>query len=158
MGSGTILLEVLAAIDLLKDFDVSADVWSATSFTELRRDALTVQRWNQLNPDKKPKESFVNQQLKSVKGPIVAATDYIKSYADSIQPFVKQPYYTLGTDGFGRSDTRQRLRHHFEVSRYYIAYTALVSLFHENQIDQRVLLKAREKFNIDKDKADPRIL
>lgn len=158
MGSGTILLEVLKAVEVLQAYDVSADVWSMTSVNELRKDALTTMRENQLNPDKPAKLSYCQQQLEKVKGPIIAATDYMKAYTDGIAPFIKQPYYTLGTDGFGRSDTRSRLRRHFEVDRYYIAYTALVALYEQKQISIELLLKARTELNIETNKTDPMFL
>ncbi|MCS5708185.1 pyruvate dehydrogenase (acetyl-transferring), homodimeric type [Candidatus Berkiella cookevillensis] len=158
MGSGTILLEVLKAVELLEKYQVSADVWSVTSINELRKDALTVARENLLNPEKTKKLSYVETLLKDVQGPVIAATDYMKSYVDGIHPFIKQRFYALGTDGFGRSDTRSRLRKHFEVDSHMIAYTALVGLFEEGKIDQKILLKAREALEIAPDKLDPRFL
>lgn len=158
MGSGTILLEVLKAVEVLKAYQVSADVWSITSVNELRKDALAVTRKNLLNPDKPKQLCYLQQQLKTVKSPIVAATDYMKTYTDGIAPFVSQPFYTLGTDGFGRSDTRARLRRHFEVDRYYIAYMAMVALYEEKKIELDTLLKARTELNIETDKLDPMFL
>src|SRR5262249_8392031 len=132
MGSGTILREVEAAAELLeKDWQVAADVWSATSFTELRREGLAVDRWNMLHPDAKQKGPFVEKVLKErPAGPVVAASDYIKTFADQIRPFIPKDrvYRVLGTDGFGRSDSRAKLRHFFEVNRYFEAIAALKAL------------------------------
>jgi len=158
MGSGSILLEVQAAVKLLEEYGVSADVWSMTSFNELRKEALEVQRWNQLNPEKDPKSSYLEQQLEGLTAPIIAATDHMKSYADGIRGFIKQDYYVLGTDGFGRSDTRERLRNHFEVDRYHIAFTAIVALFNQGKVDKDIMTKARKSFKIESDKKDPRSL
>ena len=126
MGSGTILREVLAAAELLsKDFRIPVDVWSVTSFNELRRDALEVERWNQLHPDEEPRKSYVEQCLAKRPGPYIAATDYMKIVPDQIQRWVPGSFVSLGTDGYGRSDARKALREHFEVDRHYIAVTAL---------------------------------
>ncbi len=156
LGSGTILREVIAAADLLKDdFAVDADIWSVTSFNELRRDGLDVERWNMLHPDKKARESFVEQSLKNHKGPVIAATDYMKIYADQIRPYVKSSYHVLGTDGFGRSDTRKKLREFFEVNRYYICVAALKALADEGQLEASVVSEAIKKYGIDSDKPNP---
>jgi len=156
MGCGSILTEVIAAADILeKDFEVSADIWSATSFNELAREGLDVVRWNHLHPDKKPRESYVESCLKDHKGPVVAASDYLKLYAEQIRQFVPQPYYVLGTDGFGRSDTRKQLRKHFEVNRYYVAYYALKALADAGEVDKRVVKKAMKTFEIDPEKINP---
>lgn len=157
MGCGTIFQEVRAAADILrKDYGVEADLWSATSFNELRRDGMEVTRWNMLHPDEKPRISWVEQQLAKTKGPVVVATDYMRIYADQIREFV--PNYTfivLGTDGFGRSDTRANLRRFFEVDRNYVAYAALVGLVKEGELDKAVLRQAAKALNIDADKASP---
>ena len=156
LGSGTILREVIAAADLLKDdFAVDADIWSITSFNELRRDGLDVERWNMLHPDKKARESYVEQSLKNHKGPVIAATDYMKIYADQIRPYVKSSYHVLGTDGFGRSDTRKKLREFFEVNRYYICVAALKALADEGQVEAGVVSEAIKKYGIDSDKPNP---
>ncbi len=158
LGSGTILLEVIAAAEILKEeFDVSADVWSATSFTELRRDGLEKERWNMLHPTEEPRLSHVQTCLQDAPGPVIASTDYMKAFADQIRQFVPQRYTVLGTDGFGRSDSRERLRKFFEVDRYYITVAALSSLAQENVIESRVVAEAIEKFNIDPEKPDPAI-
>jgi pyruvate dehydrogenase E1 component len=156
LGGGAILREVLAAAELLaKDFKVEADVWSVTSFNELRHDALRVQRENQMSPEKKPQLSYVEKCLQKASGPIIAATDYVRLYADQIRPFVKQAYHTLGTDGFGRSDTRAQLRHFFEVDRHYIAVTALYALAQEGTIPMKQVTAAMKKYKIDPDKPNP---
>ncbi|MCS5710883.1 pyruvate dehydrogenase (acetyl-transferring), homodimeric type [Candidatus Berkiella aquae] len=155
MGSGTILREVIAAQDLLREYDISADIWSVTSFNELRKDALSVARWNLLHPTQKPKQSYVEQCLEKSKGPIIAATDYMKLYAEQLAPFIKQRFLCLGTDGYGRSDTRERLRSHFEVDRYYIAYTAIKALVDEGALKADVAEKALKQWQIDPEKRDP---
>lgn len=156
LGGGAILCEVLAAADLLaKDFQLEADVWSVTSFNELRREALDLHRRNLLAPEKKPQLSYVEKCLQKAEGPVVAATDYVRLYADQIRPFLKQPYYSLGTDGFGRSDTRAKLRHFFEVDRYYIAVAALYALAEEGAIPKKQVTEALKKYNIDPNKPNP---
>ncbi|HWP94130.1 MAG TPA: pyruvate dehydrogenase (acetyl-transferring), homodimeric type [Gammaproteobacteria bacterium] len=156
LGSGTILREVLAAAELLeKDWKIAADVWSATSFTELRRDGLETQRWNLLHPDSKRRASYVERCLGETAGPVVAATDYIRQYPDLIREFVPRRYVTLGTDGFGRSDSRANLRRHFEVDRYYVAIAALKALADEGELDVRIVKQAIGKYGIDPDKPHP---
>ncbi len=156
LGSGTILNEVIAAAQLLEqDFSVSADVWSATSFNELSRDALEVERWNRLHPTDKPRVPYVTQCLEDTKGPIIAATDYIKQYSNQVRAFVPRRYVTLGTDGFGRSDTRKNLRSFFEVNRYHIVVAALKALADDGEIEQGQVVKAIKQYDIDNDKPDP---
>jgi len=155
LGSGTILREVIAAAELLeKDFSVAADVWSVTSFNELRRDGIDCERWNTLHPEATPRVSYVEQCL-DAKTPVVAATDYIRAYPDQIRTYVKARYKTLGTDGFGRSDTRKKLRHFFEVDRYYIVVAALKSLAEEGTIGAAQVSKAISLYNINPDKPNP---
>jgi pyruvate dehydrogenase E1 component len=155
LGSGTILREVIAAVDLLeKDFGVAADVWSVTSFNELRRDGIDCERWNTLHPESKPRTSYVDACLND-KTPVVAATDYIRSYADQIRPYVKARYKTLGTDGFGRSDTRKKLRGFFEVDRYYVTVAALKALADEGTIATSEVTKAIKLYKINPDKPNP---
>jgi pyruvate dehydrogenase E1 component len=155
LGSGTILREVIAAGELLeKDFGVAADVWSVTSFNELRRDGIDCERWNTLHPEAQPRTSFVDACLND-KTPVVAATDYIRAYADQIRPFVKARYKTLGTDGFGRSDTRKKLRGFFEVDRYYVTITALKALADEGAIAASEVSKAIKLYKINPDKPNP---
>jgi pyruvate dehydrogenase E1 component len=155
-GSGTILREVLAAADLLaSDFGVTADIWSAPSFTELRREGLRTERWNRLHPTSKPRRSYVETCLAAQSGPVVAATDYIKAYADQIRPFVPARYTVLGTDGFGRSDYRRALRSFFEVDRHHVAVAALHSLAQDGAVEAKVVADAIRKYGIDPDKPDP---
>jgi pyruvate dehydrogenase E1 component len=155
LGSGTILREVLAAADLLRDdFGVVADVWSATSMGELRRDGLATERWNLLHPEEPQRRGWVEEQLRD-RGPVVAATDYVKAYADLIRPFVPAPYRVLGTDGFGRSDRRERLRHFFEVNRFFVAVAALKSLADGGALAPATVRQAIERYKIDPGKADP---
>ncbi len=156
LGSGTILREVIAAADILKkEFKINADIWSVPSFNELRREALSVARWNMLNPTKKAKFSHVEKCFKGREGPFVAATDYMKIYADQIREFVHGCYRVLGTDGFGRSDTREKLRNFFEVDRYYITVAVLKALAEEGKVTTKQVAQAIDKFGIDPDKADP---
>ncbi len=156
LGSGTILREVLAAAALLeKDFDLGAAVWSVTSFNELRREGMDVERWNMLHPDQARRISYVETQLAETHGPIVAATDYMRTYADQIRPYVPRRYVVLGTDGFGRSDTRSQLRKFFEVNRYYVALAALKALADEGEIPVSMVSEAIVKYRIDPDKPNP---
>jgi pyruvate dehydrogenase E1 component len=156
LGSGTILREVIAAAEILeREYGVAADIWSATSFTELRREALDVTRWNMMHPAEAPRLSYVGTCLKDRKGPVIAATDYMKIFADQIREFVPGRYKVLGTDGFGRSDTREQLRRFFEVDRYYITIAALKSLAEEGQITADKVAQAISKLGIDPDKPNP---
>jgi pyruvate dehydrogenase E1 component len=159
LGSGTILREVLAAADLLEaDWGVAADVWSATSFTELRRDGLAADRWNMLHPEAKPRVPYVTDILqKRPAGPVVAASDYMKTFADQLRPFVpkERVYRVLGTDGFGRSDTRPKLRHFFEVSRNFVTVAALKALADQGEGKTKSVADAMKKYGIDADKPDP---
>ena len=156
MGSGAILREVIAAADLLKaDFDVDADVWSVTSVNELAREANDCNRWNVLHPGKKARISYIELQLRDRKGPAVIATYYTRAFVDQLRGFVPMRFVTLGTDGFGRSDTRKNLRIFFEVNRYYIVVTALKALSDEGDIDLNLVKKAIKKYNIDVEKPNP---
>ena len=156
MGSGTILREVIAAADLLmKDFGIPTDVWSVTSFNELRRDALEVERWNQLHPDDEPRHSYIEQALGDRPGPYIAATDYMKIVPDQIERWVPGRFVSLGTDGYGRSDGREALRQHFEVDRRYIAVTALKALADDGALDQTTVVEAIKAYGIDPDRPDP---
>lgn len=156
MGSGTILNEVIAAAELLKqDHGVTADVWSATSFNELTRDGQDVERWNRLHPEVEPRKSHVEQCLADTDGPVIAASDYMKAFAEQIRPYVPRAYHVLGTDGFGRSDSREALRRHFEVDRYYVAVTALKALADEGAVPLSDVTKAIQKYGIDADKPNP---
>lgn len=156
LGSGAILREVIQAAEQLEtQFKVSATVWSVTSFVELAREGRAVERWNRLHPTDSPQVPYVTQQLNETQGPIVAATDYMRAYGEQIRAFVPRAYTVLGTDGFGRSDTRQELRHFFEVDVKSIVYTALYTLYQQQAITKAVLLKAKETLKIDSDKPDP---
>jgi pyruvate dehydrogenase E1 component len=156
LGCGTILLESIAAAELLRDdFGVAADIWSATSFNQLARDGQEVERWNRLHPEATPRVSHVQACLSEKQGPVVAASDYIKAFAEQIRPFVPTAYHTLGTDGFGRSDSREALRSHFEVDRYHITVTALKALADAGTIPLQRVTEAIAKYGIDSDKPNP---
>ena len=157
MGSGAILNEVLAAAELLEqDYNVLSDIWSATSLTELRRDGLASERRNLLHPEDEPRVPYVQTCLEGRQGPVIVATDYMKIVADQIRPFVHgRRFVALGTDGFGRSDTRASLRSFFEVDRHFIALAALKALADDGQVPHAVVTDAIRKFGINPDKADP---
>jgi pyruvate dehydrogenase E1 component len=156
LGSGSILREVEAAAELLaSDFSVAADVWSAPSFTELRRDGLEVERWNRLHPTEPQRRAYVEECLAGRKGPAIASTDYIRTFADQIRPFVPGRYVALGTDGFGRSDYRVALRRFFEVDRHHVAVAALKALADEGAIESSVVASAIERYGVDADAAPP---
>lgn len=159
MGSGTILVQAIKAADMLEaDFGVTADIWSATSFNELARDGQDAARWNRLNPLEAPRVPYVTQALSGAKGPFIAATDYMKNYAEQIRAFVPGRYTVLGTDGFGRSDSRVNLRRFFEVDAKHIAAAAMVDLFREGAIDEATLRDALSRYDIDGDKPNPRLV
>jgi pyruvate dehydrogenase E1 component len=158
LGSGTIFREVLAGAALLeKDWGVASEIWSCPSFTELRRDGLAAERWNLLNPLDKPRVSHVEACLVKTSGPVIASTDYMKAFADGIRPFMPKGrnYKALGTDGFGRSDTREKLRHFFEVNRYFVAVSALKALAEDGAIEVKVVAEAIAKYQLDPAKPDP---
>ncbi|WP_440996750.1 pyruvate dehydrogenase (acetyl-transferring), homodimeric type [Arhodomonas sp. SL1] len=156
LGSGAIFREVVAAAELLhEDWGVAADLWSCPSFTELRRDGIDCERWNMLHPDAEPRQSWVAQQLAGHDGPAVAATDYMRAFADQIRGYVGRRYVVLGTDGYGRSDTRERLRHFFEVDRYYVTVAALKALADDGDIDGERVNEAIRKYGIDPDAPNP---
>jgi pyruvate dehydrogenase E1 component len=157
LGSGTILREVLAAADLLlQDFGVAADVWSATSLNELRRDGIAAERWSMLHPEQPRRRSYVETCLAGQPGPVVAATDYMRLYADQIRPYLPGKHYVvLGTDGFGRSDTRKKLRHFFEVDRRYVVVAALKALADTGELAAGKVSVAMEKYAIDPEKPNP---
>jgi pyruvate dehydrogenase E1 component len=158
LGSGTILREVIAAGELLEsDWGVAADIWSMTSFTELRRDGLDCERWNLLNPASKAKVPYVTKLLEKSSGPIVASSDYVKLFADQIRPFIPKgrTYSVLGTDGFGRSDFRAKLREHFEVDRHFVVLATLKALVEDGTMDAKVVAQAIKKYNINSDKKNP---
>jgi pyruvate dehydrogenase E1 component len=156
LGCGAILREVIAGADLLRDdWGVAADIWSVPSFTELGRDAVDAERWNLLHPTDTPRRSWVEQCLGDRTGPVVAATDYIRMFADQIRPFVRQRYRVLGTDGFGRSDYRKKLRHFFEVDRHWVALAALEGLALEGTVPASKVGEAIKKYGIDPGKPNP---
>jgi len=159
LGSGTILREVIAAAELLeRDWGVAGDVWSVTSFTELRRDGIDCERWNLLHPtDKKPKKAYVTEKLERTAGPIVASTDYMRAFADQIRPYLPKgrTYHVLGTDGFGRSDTREKLREFFEVDRRFVTVAALRALAEEGALPMAKVAEAIKKYGIDPNKPNP---
>jgi pyruvate dehydrogenase E1 component len=158
MGAGTILREVIAAAELLeKDFGVSADIWSCPSFSELRRDGFDAERWNRLHPEDEARVPYVTGLLKDRQGPAIAATDYVREYADQIRAFMPDGmrYTVLGTDGFGRSDTRDNLRAFFEVDRYYIAHAALAALAKDGKVNAKDVSRALKQYKLDQDKPNP---
>jgi pyruvate dehydrogenase E1 component len=156
IGAGTIFNEVIAAAELLKnDWGVAADLWSAPGITELAREGREVQRWNLLHPTQEQKVSHVEKLLKDAKGPVIASTDYIRALTDQLQAFIPQRFVVLGTDGFGRSDTREKLRHFFEVDRYWVAVAALKALADEGTIEREVVAQALEKYKLDPSKPNP---
>ena len=155
-GSGTILREVLAAAQILeKDYGVPADVFSVTSFSELRRNALSIARWNMLHPGEPQQQNYVQKTLSGRRGPFIAATDYMKTVADQIRQWVPGAYTALGTDGFGRSDSRAELRRFFEVDRHYVVVASLKALADEDKIDKNTVSKAMQAFGIDPEKSNP---
>ncbi len=156
MGSGVILLDVIAAGELLeKDWDVTAEIWSAPSFNELARDGRDVERWNALHPASKPREAYVTKCLKGKSGPTVVATDYIRAYPEQIRQWVPTPYAVLGTDGFGRSDTREALRNFFEIDRRWIVVRALAALAEQGTVEPKIVAQAMKKYGIDPAKPNP---
>lgn len=156
LGSGSILREVIAAAELLKqDWDVTADIWSAPSFNELTRDGQAVERWNLLHPAETPRKSYVEECLAGMAGPAIVATDYVKAYAEQIRPFVPMPYHVLGTDGFGRSDTREQLRDFFEVDRRWVVIKALYALAEDGELPREKVAEAIAKYGINADKPNP---
>jgi len=159
MGSGTILREVMAGAELLKsDFGVTADIWSATSYNELRRDGMATERWNLLHPTETRRKSWVESCLEGHEGPVVASTDYMRNYADQVREYVQaagRRYVVLGTDGFGRSDYRAKLRRFFEVDRYYVAVAALKALADDGLEKPAVVAEAIAKYGLDTERAAP---
>jgi pyruvate dehydrogenase E1 component len=158
LGSGTILRESIAAQELLeKEWGVAANVWSCPSFNELARDGQDAERWNLLHPTEQPRVSFVGEQLEKHTGPVVASTDYMKAYAEQIRPFIPKgrTFKVLGTDGFGRSDFRSKLREHFEINRHYIVVAALKALSEEGTVPVAKVAEAIKKYGINADKINP---
>lgn len=156
LGSGAIFREAIAAADLLKaDWGVESDLWSCPSFTELAREGVDAERWNMLHPTEKPRQAHVEHCLNGTRGPIIAATDYVRQYAEQIRPFLNRRYVTLGTDGFGRSDTRKALRYFFEVDRHWIVAAALKALADDGVIEPRKVAEAIARYGIDSNKPNP---
>ncbi len=156
MGAGTILREVEAAAAMLEqDYGVAADIWSLTSINELQREGKAVARWNLLHPEEKPKAAWLTEQLEGHEGPVVIATDYMKAHSEQLRQFIPRPFMVLGTDGYGRSDTRERLRRFFEVSREYVVLAALRALADEGAVKPAVVVEAMQTLGISPDKIDP---
>ena len=156
LGSGVILREAIAAAEMLeKDWNIGSDIWSVTSFTELRRDGLAASRWNNLNPTETPKVPYVAELLNEYPNPVVATSDYMKTLSDGLREFIEAPYKVLGTDGFGRSDSREKLRDFFEIDRRYVVVTALNALREQNKLDASVVSDAIKKYGLDPNKTDP---
>ncbi|MDE2000908.1 MAG: pyruvate dehydrogenase (acetyl-transferring), homodimeric type, partial [Burkholderiales bacterium] len=158
LGAGSILRESMAARELLdKDWGVAANVWSCPSFNLLARDGQDCERWNLLHPTETPRVAFVTQQLQSYPGPVVASTDYVKALPEQIRAYIPKgrSYKVLGTDGFGRSDFRNRLRSHFEIDRHHIVVAALKALADEGSVPATVVAQAIERYGIDPNKTNP---
>ena len=156
LGCGTILREMIAAAEVLsKEYNIDSDVWSVTSFNELRKDGMETERKNLLNPGEKPEKSYVEKCLEKRDGPIIAASDYVRSFADQIRPYLSKSFYSFGTDGYGRSDTRKNLRKFFEVDKEHIVAYTLSALAKEQLIETKKAEKAIKKFKIDKDRDFP---
>jgi pyruvate dehydrogenase E1 component len=156
LGCGVILREIIAAAEMLKkDWEVESDIWSCPSFTELAREGNAVQRWNMLNPTAKAKLSYADSCLKDTQGPVIASSDYARTFAEQIRPFVPRRYVVLGTDGFGRSDTREKLRRFFEIDRHYIAVAALKALADEGTVPAAKVADALKKYGVDAGKPAP---
>jgi pyruvate dehydrogenase E1 component len=158
LGSGTILREVIAAAELLeKDFGVKSDIWSCPSFVELRRDGFDAERWNRLHPEAEQRVPYVTGLLDGRAGPAIAATDYVREFADQIRAFIPDGmhYTVLGTEGYGRSDTREHLREFFEVDRHWIAHAALAALAKEGKVSAKDVSRALQEYKLDPEKPNP---
>ena len=156
LGSGVILREVIAAAELLKnDWGVTSDIWSCPSFNELGREGRAATRWNMLHPTEKARVPWVTQQLAGTKGPVIASTDYVREFADQIRELVPRRYKVLGTDGFGRSDSRKNLRRFFEINRFYVTVAALKALADDGELPAAKVAEAIKKYEIDADRPAP---
>src|SRR5438132_11237020 len=156
LGSGSIFREVIAAADLLRsDWAVEADLWGCPSFTELAREGHATRRWNMLHPTEAPKRSYVEQLLAETEGPVIAATDYVRTFAEQIRAFVPRRYVVLGTDGYGRSDTREKLRRFFEVDRFHVAVAALKALADEGALPAAKVAEAIQEYGIEANRPAP---
>jgi len=159
LGSGTILREMISAAEMLSDeYNIDSDVWSVTSFNELRKDGMKIERKNLLNPTEKPEKSYVEECLNNREGPVIAASDYMRSFVDQIRPYTSKAFYSFGTDGYGRSDSRKNLRKFFEVDKEHIVTYTLSALAKEQLIPSKDAEKAMKKYNIDKKKPIPTLL
>jgi pyruvate dehydrogenase E1 component len=154
-GSGPLVVQALRAQELLAEYDVSADVWSATSYQQLRVDALECERWNRLHPGEPRREPFVTEALAGAEGPVVAVTDSIKAVPDQIARWVRQPFVPLGTDGFGRSDTREALRRHFEVDAEHVVVATLAALAEMGEVKPETVAEAIARYEIEPDRTPP---
>jgi pyruvate dehydrogenase E1 component len=156
LGSGTIFREVIAAADLLRnDWGVESDLWGCPSFNELAREGRAAERWNLLHPTEAPRKAYVSRMLEETEGPVVASTDYIRTFAEQIRPWVPRRYVVLGTDGYGRSDTREKLRHFFEVDRFHVTLAALKALADEGTLPATKVAEALKKYGLDPAKPAP---
>jgi pyruvate dehydrogenase E1 component len=156
LGSGTILREMMTAAEILQnEYQIDSEIWSVTSFNELRKDGMEVERYNLLNPDKEQKISFVEKCLGKSEGPIMAASDYMRMNSDQIRPYINKSFYSLGTDGFGRSDSRENLRTHFEVNAAYIVVASLYELAQRGDFDKKDVAEAIKRFDINVEKLNP---
>ena len=156
LGCGAILREMISAAEILsKEYNIDSDIWSVTSFNELRKDGMETERRNLLNPGEKSKKSYVQKCLEKREGPIIAASDYVRSYADQIRHYLSKSFYSFGTDGYGRSDSRKKLRKFFEVDKEHIVAYALSALAKEQLIPSKQAKKAMKKYSIDKGKPIP---
>jgi len=156
LGGGTILREVIAAANMLaEEYDIASDIYSVTSFNELARDGLATERWNMLHPQETPRVSFISQVLGDDDAPVISSTDYMKTYSDQVREYVQATFVALGTDGFGRSDTREKLREFFEVDRRYVTVAALHALAMDGKVERTVVANAIQQYAIDPDKPDP---
>ena len=156
MGCGTILREVIAAAEILRDeYGVEADIWSTTSINEVRRDAQAVARWNMLHPAEEQRTSYLQDCLADRQGPVIAATDYMRMYPEQLREYMPGTYRVLGTDGYGRSDTRTKLREFFEVNSHYVTVAALTALADDGHIERSVIASAMQKFGINPEKPAP---
>jgi len=158
LASGTAMAAAITAQQhLAESHDVAADVWSVTSYQQLRNDALAVERWNRLHPEQEPRVSHIAQQLREAPGPIVAVTDYLKAVSDQVARFLDQDFIPLGTDGFGRSDTRQALRRHFETDAEHVTVAVLDGLARAGKIPRHEVAAALEQYEIDTELPEPRV-
>ena len=159
LGCGTVLREIISAAEILsKEYGIDSSIWSVTSFNELRKNGMEVERRNLLNPGEKPKKTYIEECLLDKEGPIVAASDYVRNFSDQIRPYISRSFYSFGTDGYGRSDSRKKLRKFFEVDKEHIVAYTLSVLAKEQLISSKEVKKAMKKYKIDKNKPIPTTL